>query len=560
MLGVDNSPHLVIGMRSDATSVTASSSFAVATKRVRNDPDCQFSIEDLTSALAAIESQSARNHFWYAIPCDPSVIDTELTCDIDGENRSSVEDYLAAVNLVTPAVETKCTKCGKPFRSTQAKFCGNCGQQLSQSESDSEKAARGMLGACLSALLAWRWQDCVSLGQETLRISKDEAKRDEALNLMAAAHWMLGANDKAMSALKHAVQGQWNLGLQTNLAIIATAENPSLAVEQMRFMIDGADSPEERLEASLKAIALWRRTQGDLTGSNDPDDHDQLPESLLASMVRLLGSEDLGESDFFQLGYFLADNENERFLESPEFEQSTHRNSPSAALIKYRAEGYFEYLQNVVRIAREDNDQRPWIVERVEETVAQANALLSDEEGAEVGSNIAFVLLEQGLDTSTPSRIMLRALGTIRTTVSLSQEEGIPVEKFVDWLAEAQESFDGTKSTEGEEDRHDFIAEMLETAGRMLAAVYHDQYLELIQAAAPVTAQVSYQMGGVLRRLGANKLAIKGAARQITPHTEEAARIIPKLVKLTSDTELREALQNQLSALRNINQELGKHK
>ena len=94
----------------------------------------------------------------------------------------------------------------------------------------------------------------------------------------------------------------------------------------------------------------------------------------------------------------------------------------------------------------------------------------------------------------------------------------------------------------------------------MLAAVYHDQYLELIQAAAPVSAQVSYQMGGVLRRLGANKLAIKGAARQITRHTEEAARIIPKLVELTSDTELREALQNQLSMLRNINQELGKHK
>jgi hypothetical protein len=560
MLGVENSPHLVIGMRSDEKPPVASSRFAVATKRVRNNPNSQFSIEDLTSALAAIESQSARNHFWYAIPCDSSVIDPGLSCDIDGESRSAIDDYLAVTNVVAPSVETSCAKCGTPFRSTQAKFCGNCGQQLRHSESDSEKAARGMLGACLSALLAWRWQDCISLGQETLRISKDEAKRDEALNLMAAAHCMLGATDKAMGALKHAVQGQWNLGLQTNLAIVATTEDPSLAVEQMRFMIDGADSPEERLEASLKAVALWRGTQSDLTGSNDPDDHHELPDSLLTSIIRLLESNDLNESDFFQLGYFLAENEGERILVSTEFNRSPHKDSPSASLIRYRAEGFFDFIQNVVRVAHEDGTQRPWLVERVEDTVAQVNALLGDEEGAEAGANIAFSLLEQGLDTSSIPRIMLRALGTIRTAVVVAAEDGVPVEKFIDWLTEAKESFERTKAADGEEDRHEFVSEVLETAGTMLAAVYHDNFVELVQAAAPVTDQISYQMGGMLRRLSANKLAIKGGARQITRHTEDAVRLIPKLVRLTSDAELRDSLQNLGGVFKNINNQLAKYK
>ena len=142
----------------------------------------------------------------------------------------------------------------------------------------------------------------------------------------------------------------------------------------------------------------------------------------------------------------------------------------------------------------------------------------------------------------------------------LNDEDGVPVEKFIDWLTEAKDSFERTEAADGEEARHEFVSEILENAGHMLGAVYHDNFLELIQAAAPVAAQISYQMGGVLRRLGANKSAVREGSRQITELTQNAVRVIPKLIRLTSDTELREALENQAALFKNINSQLGKYK
>ena len=58
LLTAENCPHLVIGAPSNVKPEDAVAAFARASKRVKSNSDAPFQIEDLTSALATVQSSS----------------------------------------------------------------------------------------------------------------------------------------------------------------------------------------------------------------------------------------------------------------------------------------------------------------------------------------------------------------------------------------------------------------------------------------------------------------------------------------------------------------------
>ena len=514
-------PHLVLGMRSDQPSSDAARWFAAASRRVKSASAAPFTIENLTAALSAVEAGSHTDNLWFRLPCDPGAILSAPPSKVGDVATSTRDEALSAV-----------------------------GAGIGDGERD--LLGRTMLYFALEGLLAWEFDQALTLSTESLRLSREEQVRDEALNLMAAAHCMLGSAGKAVAALEHAVEGEWNLSLQCNLAIVATDEKPELAVTQMRYLIDSAPDAQAKLGAALRAIGLWRAVQTDLTGSDDSDDHEEIPSVLLTSIHSLLGHSGLTEEQFFSLGMFLAVCDPDGLQKSQAFKTSSYRAGPSGQLIAHRCSGFSEYLENLVRLARRAGSSAPFIEEKVEEVVQQVNAVMADDENL-IGAGIALKLIEQGLDVSTAPRIILRSLLTFKVAQQAADAGNVPKSEFIGWMREAKNAIGSVAAGSGSE-LTEFLVRVTNDSGNFLAAVYVDHFADLIREVAPLLDAINQQMSGFLRRMGANRQAIGDASRNVLAASQEALGEIPLLMQIASEPELK----NQLGKVRDILKEFEK--
>ena len=219
LLNSKSAPHLLLGVQSDAHSSDAMVGFARASKRVKTSESAPFTIEDLTSALSEFETLDRAQEFGlrYSVPANPSVFDVEASF-IYKKAVLKQSDDLTVVLIEDISEEQK------------------------------EKAGRTFLSSSVNSLLQWNWHLAVQHARSCLRLSNNEDERDEALNILAASLAMLGEGLKAIDALKKAVEGRWNLALQTNLALLATEIEPELAVAHMSYLVDGATTEAEKLK------------------------------------------------------------------------------------------------------------------------------------------------------------------------------------------------------------------------------------------------------------------------------------------------------------------------
>jgi hypothetical protein len=160
-------PYLVLGIDHGADAAEAAAAFARATRRVRNDPDAPYAIEDITWALHNIEQAETdpeKSLDTFRVPADPSVyLDARLnellppptplnrTSD-PGEGRQIVEDQarLAEIrhDLVTetrraldePMIDTSTddmTEAGSPMPVASSSM--SVGQHGSPAEAEAAK-------------------------------------------------------------------------------------------------------------------------------------------------------------------------------------------------------------------------------------------------------------------------------------------------------------------------------------------------------------------------------------------------------------------------------------
>ena len=529
LLNSTNFPALVVGAPNGSDNATVVAAFARRSKKIKADPNPPFTIEELTHALSELEriDSSEETELRFSLPANENVFSKNPSLTLNGHTATSAEDLLKIECQTLP-------------------------------EENKSEAASAFLSAAILATLNWEWDNASELAKKCLLISRREEVRDEALNVLAVVFASTNEGFKAIDALKKAVEGEWNLPLQTNLAILATSLEPERAVTQMKFLIDGSESPSLRVNAVLTAIRLWRDTQEKATGSTDEDDFKPLPPDVLSSIASLLVDTSIKESTFFQIGTFLARVAPTELSASKALTSGPHSTSVAARLVSKRMEGLFEYLQALAsessKLPKEDFH---WLHSEVDEHASSISSMLFGDDIPEFAYAIAFSLLRSGLDCSTRERQILR-LRLIQCLPQFLEPGATPSDDFITWLAEVYSQLRSHAQPEDEEFT-EFITSMGEFAGNMLGAMVHDGVVQGYNATLRATAQVRQQMSGFFSRMSANRLAIRSLALNVTNIVNETVPSLNRVVVFVSDDNLRSGIQEMINGLENARLELSKY-
>jgi hypothetical protein len=529
-LTAKTAPHLVLGIESGASQNEAITGFALRSRKVKADSSLHFSIEDLTAALSEIEQGSRDNllNLRYTIPSDAKAHQPKASFTHNDDVFNAQSDY-------------------SNFKSIEI------------SSENRKSAGTVFLAASIFQILEWNWDSAAMCARECLRLSQIECERDEALNILAASLAMTGDATRSLDALKKAVEGEWNMQLQVNLALIATEVDPSLAVEHMSYIVSGAKTVSERLHATRLAIQLWRKTQGEETGSDDDDDFSPLPRPLLISIQQLLTSVELAEEDFYDLGLFLARVDTEAFKASRVLELAHHSKTLSAEVIRLRADGFIPYFEGLGGVAARDPGHKfPWIQAQVDALLGSLNSNLVDVD-EEHGSSaaMAFEMIDKGLDCSTFHRIALRFL-VIQQLHEHVTEGRRPNEKLTKWYFEASEA-KCSGSIEITPEKLEILDDLQERAGNWLAIMFHQALLKEGEDIDRAAQQIKQRTTGLLNRMTVDKAALKTTANKIWWACESAIKAYYQVIPLTSSAEFGAEMKKILRALENIKSSISQH-
>jgi len=514
-------PHLVLGVATGASHSDVIAAFARRSRVVKGNASSYFSIEDLTSALSEIEISSREDALTlrYSVPANGDVFLPNHTIQHEGATLTPKSDLSALV-------------------------------ASNWSHENTASAALVFLAASIEQLLMWEWQTASAYARECLRLSRNEAERDEALNVLAASFAMQGDTETALQALKKAVEGDWNLGLQVNLAIIATEEDPTLAVSHMAHMVSGARNIGERIQASRIAIQLWRSTEEEETGSDDDDDFTPLPRLFLDAMHLLLEAADLTEEDFYEIGTFLARVDAGALSESKAIERSKHSRTLSAEALRQRTIGIGEFLESLVSLAARDRDKSlSWMQQDVDTFVGYINSrLVDDENDSSYAESLAFSFLEQGLDCSNYQRVSMRFWLIIAIQEYFLEDNSEPSDKFVKWYSEAATAVEGNwLQITGAE--FEVIKNIKEYAGNILGHLYDNALAAKSTDILGIANGVRERMTGFFNRLSADKDQIRNHATRTLAICNVDINTYNSVIPLVVDDELRAVMTGHLRVL-----------
>lgn len=488
-------PHLILGVPSNASADESSVGFARAAKRIKKMDESPFSVEDLTAALAAVESTStSTSAFVFALPSDPEIL--------DGWTSEAAE--------VARAEEHK----------------------------DAERAAQGHLVAAIDLLFGWEWTDAEAAAKEVLRLSNVETTRDEALNCIALSLAMQGENDKAVAALKQAVEGQWNFSLQQNMGILALEGDPELAANQATYWLEAAKTAEEREQALLTVLGMWMS----LRDGDEEDEEVPLPSRILASFRQALAAE-LPEDTFRLLGTFLAQNDKDWILKASNWAGGPLGNTETANLIFARAEGFDHFLDFLMENAKSRSNV---VQESINRLVSDMNEVMFTEEDALFAAGICTQLFDRGLDFSSFERVLARPLTVREICMAVGGDDGEPVEKVLDWLIQAKAAI---ASLEVTEESKGLLRDVTGSGGNIAAAVFHDSRMDDARRIYENLQEINALHASYGGRRRINKAGLREATSAMSRWCSETRRIHEKCMKVATSEDLRKAWNELMTAI-----------
>ncbi len=497
-------PHLILGVPSVATPEEASIGFALASKRIKKLDNSPFSIEDLTAALATVESGSTGElRFEFALPADPGAIE-------------GWTDERAA-------------------------------STLAGGDGDSEELATAHLYLTIQQLLQWDWVKGEESAKEVLRLSSLERTRDEALNTLALSLAMTGSMDRAMSALKQAVEGQWNIALQQNLGILAIEEDRELATNQATFWLDSARDAEERKQALLTVLGMLMSLQDDI--ADDTSDFVVIPPRVREAFRQALAS-DLPEETFGLLGTFMGQNDREWILQASNWAGAPLGGGSIANMILARAEGFEHFLDFLMDST---GSQSQPVQDSINRLVSDMNGIMLEEENAVGAAGVCMNLIDKGLDLSNFERVLTRPLTVNEICFAVGKDGGEPVEKVLDWLADAKGALVGLQAPE---EAKEFLVDIIGRSGDLSAAVFHDSRAEDAQRIFDNLQQINYLNSTFSGRRRLNKNAVKQMAWEMRSWCLDTRRLHDKCYQVLVGDDIRQAwsdlMQNVYQLERNI--------
>ena len=133
-------------------------------------------------------------------------------------------------------------------------------------------------------------------------MSRAEATRDEALNLMAAVQWQVGRDEAAIQALEQAIDNEHSSALPANIGVVSGGEDPAAGAHHLARLVLESSFPELCVAAALRAVDMW----GSAASNFDDDDPEaDMPEDLVHAL-RVVVAGPLGLYPFRRLVRLMA--------------------------------------------------------------------------------------------------------------------------------------------------------------------------------------------------------------------------------------------------------------
>lgn len=498
----DLAPHLYLGVPSQADKTECGAGFARATRRIKSSQTSAISVQDLTSALSSAEQQ-ARNEFSlrFTIPANPRVANGPESISVSGRDFDASSDLSS---IPTEGLDSR----------------------------ERERISGFLLRCALKRLWGWEWSEAGLAAQQCLKFSREEDTRDEALNVLAASLVMRGESAKAVDALKQAVAGRWNLNLQGNLVLLASSDSPELAVEHLAHFVLGAETPSDRLGASRMAVDLWSKVTEQLGEGNSPP----MPRPVIDSFFELLRKPGISEEEFFDLGLFLSETDEDKRTLLRTIESSAQGNTVSAQILRKNTEDFGSYA--IALVSAENLGQlatRPWLQAKLDAIIQTLNQLFTSDDVKNKPIDFAFGLINSGLKCTSLERISLLAFMVWHLRDVFTDENDVPKDEFIVWVVDAYNLSRARGAFEGQNPEYlKLVQGFIQSALNSLMFLYYRGYWNM-------AIQVEQRVNGLLqesRKWFPNRNAIQSSAREIQSWAVGALNDCKRLRPRCTDNEL----------------------
>jgi hypothetical protein len=382
-----------------------------------------------------------------------------------------------------------------------------------------------------AALYDWNWTEALERAKACLRVASDEAVRDEALNIVACAHWMMGNDEAAIQALKQALEGMYTDGLQANIGVVAAGLEPHTAAEHLGQLALTAPTLKLRVAAAMRALALWTITR---ERWETEEDSEELP-ATLRQALRALVIEPIHIDQFRQIVRLLANWDPEWLKDADSLEESPHGQSIEAELFVALAEALPKFVK--VLAAALGRSDAEWLAEERDRMVDSALASLVTDSPTMGAAFFGIEIIRAKVPLEIERRIPLTAFAVAAVADNIDPSRGEPKDEFLDMLISAKNELDSVPEDDG-----DRVRGPLSYAFERLAAVYGvariEQYNQVVDAYNRIIARLS----GVAR-WNVNRSVVRDATDPLLRFCDDTVQLMGKLLPYVEDGELRSGLE-----------------
>lgn len=285
----------------------------------------------------------------------------------------------------------------------------------------------------------------ISAAKSALMQAQTEQLKDEALNLIACAHWLEERDSEAISALQNALAGNRNESLQVNLGVVASTSNPETAALELARLVSESDSLELRSNAAMRAAGMWLNDENPWKS----DVKDGMP-SAIRDALRIIVTEPITIETFVFVARVLSHKDSEWLANKGNLGRSPHGGTTEARVLCGRAAGFDQFIAELISIFRQPN-QSQWVTDERDNFVdALINQSKSDFElGAALFLSGA---IDKGLPVIDKHRILISPLSVLEMCAVLDPDKGEPQDRFYADLVTTQNRFSNHEDYAGWKD------------------------------------------------------------------------------------------------------------
>lgn len=380
------------------------------------------------------------------------------------------------------------------------------------------------------ALFEWDLNKAATLTKEQLRWARDEAVRDELLNIMACVLWLQDRPAPALAALDSALEGDYSDALLANAAVVASELDASEAVDRFVKLAREAPNPQQRAMAAERALLLWQ---------NDEDrvwerDENRVPDEILNALRPLIGHP-VSDDRYRRILSFLAANDDPWLVAQPATAFGTHFDSAMVRVYTARAKGMAEFVAALSKELKR-TEHESWLDSERDALVSVATNVLI-ENGHEIGAALfGIALVEGNIPMSLAQRVPLICLTVAAIAQNVDTDDGEPKDVFIDWVASAKQD-----TARMDEDSRETFEPLVDLAGESLARSYARARARQLQEASDAFDTVNRQLAA-MQSWQINHDAVRGVMMPISELCQGSWKVLNKVRPLVRDRALLEAV------------------